>query len=249
MTRSLLFAALALALSTSSMAQTMQRSGSLSRADRVSPSTQLGVQTGTVTTGSISGRAGTATETLMPGEDAILTGLLLGEKNGRVCYVQAEFWRKGTPGAARRVVRRRFDQCRPQIGRNPQVGQVLFHRLGLNGGAYTDDSFRVAQGLQTCTTGSGAHIDDRSLLMYEGDVDADGTISTRNDIIAAIRAGRSTRCTQNLNDAVMCPSGQVVVGVDVRYRPSPGRNAVVVGLAPKCAPITVTSGPALSTSN
>lgn len=198
---------------------------------------QISVTTGQASTRSISGRSGTEVRSLNPGNNAILSKLFVGAKNGRVCYVQAHFWRKPSPLAQRQEFKRRFDECKPQIGRDPQVGQVRFFSLGLNGEIYTDDTFRVSRGLQTCSFDDAPRINGRSLGWFEAEVDRQGTISPMPDLDEATWLGSSTECQNNRNTASMCPSGQVVVGANVHYRP--GLRATVMGLAPICAPITV----------
>ena len=247
-----LFLAL-LVLATDAMAQTpMQRSGALRATSQA-----IGVETGTVTTRGISGRRGTDVATLTRGENTILSALYVGDGvddgNSNVCYVQAHFWQKATPSSPLRQLKRRFDMCSPQVGRTPEVGDVRFHKVGFEtGGApsevYSGNSFRVAQGIQTCSTSGVPYTSDRSIVFFEADVDRNGTFTDRDDITNIYLNGQTPTCRNNRQTARMCPSGQVVVGVDVHYRRS-GGTVHVLGLAPKCAPITVTYGSSLRPSN
>ena len=247
-----------LVLATDAMAQTpMRRSGSLRAVSQ-----QVGVETGTVSTRGISGRRGTDVVTLTRGDNAILSALYIGdgEDDGGsdVCYVQAHFWTKASPSARLRKLKRRFDMCTPQVGRTPEVGDVRFHQVGFKTSAdggnsgpiepYEGDSFRVAQGIQTCSTSGVPYTSDRSIVFFEADVDSDGTFTDRDDVTDIYLNGQTATCRNNRQTARMCPSGQVVVGVDVHYRRS-GTATRVLGLAPKCAPITVTYGSSLRPSN
>ena len=244
-----------LVLTTDALAQTpMRRSGAMRATTQ-----QLGIQTGGVTTGGISGRRGTAVVTLTRGDDTILSALYVGDgddQNPEVCYVQAHFWKKATPSSPVQLLKRRFDMCRPQLGRNPQPGQVRYFKVGYEPGSgvqpYTasDDLFRAARGIQTCSTSGVPRMNDASVVFFEADVDAQGTFTPRDEVTDMYLTGQSSTCRNNRQRARMCPSGQVVVGVDVHYRPgSPGQNARVLGLAPKCAPVTVTSGSSLRPGN
>ncbi|MEO0559041.1 MAG: hypothetical protein AAF170_12745 [Bacteroidota bacterium] len=234
------------------LAQTpMRRSGTLQRVQG-----QIGVQTGAVTTGGISGRRGTDVVTLTRGENTLLSALYIGDgddQNSEVCYVQAHFWSKPSPTARLRQLKRRFDLCSPQLGRDPQPGQVRFHRVGFETGggpteAYSGDSFRIARGIQTCATSGVPYTSDRSVVFYEADVDRNGDITPRDDITDIYLNGQTATCRDNRQAARMCPSGQAVVGVDVHYRKSGGKT-LVLGLAPKCAPLTVSAPQGLTRTN
>jgi len=243
-----------LVLATDAMAQTpMRRSGALR-----ATSQQLGVETGTVTTRGISGRRGTDVMTLTRGDNTILSALYVGDGvddgNSNVCYIQAHFWSKPSPSSPVRQLKRRFDMCRPQVGRTPEVGEVRFHQIGFEPGSgvqsYTasDDLFRAATGIQTCSTSGVPYMSDRSIVFFEADVDSDGSFTSRQDVTDIFLNGQTSTCRDNRQTARMCPSGQVVVGVDVHYRRS-GGGVRVLGLAPKCAPITVSYGSSLRPSN
>lgn len=213
----------------------MRRAGEMRRV-----ASQISATTGQASARPVSGRTGTEVHSMNPGNNAILSKLFVGAQNGRVCYVQAHFWRKPSPLGQRQEFKRRFDECTPQIGRNPQVGQVRFFSLGLSGEIYTDDTFRVARGLQTCAFNNAPRINDRSLVWFEAEVNRQGTITPMPNIDEAARLSSSSECQNNWNTASMCPSGQVVVGVNVHYRPRRGTvPAIGMGLAPICAPITV----------
>ncbi|GAB5536545.1 MAG: hypothetical protein Rubg2KO_27940 [Rubricoccaceae bacterium] len=239
------------------MAQTpMRRSGTAGTLRATS--NQLGIQTGTVTTGGISGRRGTDVVTLTRGDNTILSALYVGDGvddgNSNVCYIQAHFWSKPSPSSPVRELKRRFDMCRPQVGRDPQVGDVRFHQIGFEPGSgvqhytATDDLFRAATGIQTCSTSGVPYVSDRSIVFFEADVDAEGSFASRQDVTDIYLNGQTSTCRDNRQAARMCPSGQVVVGVDVHYRRS-GLRTRVLGLAPKCAPVTVTSGSSLRPRN
>lgn len=213
----------------------MRRSGDLQ-----SVSAQVSVTTGQTSTRPISGSPGTQVHALNPGDNAILSKLYVGAQNGRVCYVQAHFWRKASPIGQRQEFKRRFDECRPEIGRTPQVGQVRFFMLGQNGGIYSEDSFRIAQGLRTCHFDNAPRVNDNRVLFFEAEVDRQGTITPQAAINTAVQSSASPECSRNWNPASMCPSGQAVVGVNVHYRPRVGIvPTIVMGMAPICAPIAV----------
>ena len=237
---------------TDAMAQTPMR-----RAQMTRTSTQLGIETGTVTTGGISGRRGTDVVTLTRGDNAILSALYVGDgddQNPEVCYVQAHFWTKPTPSSPVRLLKRRFDMCSPQLGRDPQPGQVRYHQIGFEPGSgvqpytATDDLFRASTGIQTCSTSGVPYMNDASIVFFEADVDAQGAFTPRDDVTDIFLNGQYSTCRDNRQTARRCPSGQVVVGVDVHYRRS-GTAIRVLGLAPKCAPVTVTSGSSLRPRN
>ena len=215
-------------------------------AGRLQAVNSFAVETGRVTTMGISGRSAQAVQTLMPGEDAVLVSLNVGSKNGRMCFVQAEFWRKPTAAGARTTVRRRFDQCRPQIGRRPTFpGPVRHMSLGPDSEEFTDTTFRVATGLQACSVDGAPRLSNRMVLLLPSESDTRGRLTPLTAQRNAEEAVRSTSCRMNALQARTCPAGQAVVGVDVHYRPSPIRDATVMGLAPKCAPLVVSHGSVL----
>ncbi|MEO0559039.1 MAG: hypothetical protein AAF170_12735 [Bacteroidota bacterium] len=224
-------------VATDALAQVqMRRSGTLQRVD-----SQISVTTGQASARPVSGRPGTRVHSLNPGNNAILSKLFVGAQNGRVCYVQAHFWRKSSPVGQRQEFRRRFDQCTPQIGRTPQVGEVRFFMIGQIGDEiYSGDKFRASRGLQTCAFDDAPRLNDRSLSLFETEIDRQGTFTPQDNVTAAVWGGSSTECLNNRNTASMCPSGQVVVGVNVHYRPRRSITPTIgMGLAPICAPITV----------